>query len=157
MVFDPVMTDTARYADVVLPATTFLERTELSRGYGALVLQEAHAVIEPVGEARPNHEVFAELCRRVGVARPGDPESAAEISAAILGSSRRGGALRRSLDESQIAYLEQGTAPVQFVDVFPRTSDGKIHLVPEALDREAPRGPLPLPAGGRESAATRSR
>src|SRR5207245_6444807 len=34
VVFDPILTDTARYADVVLPAATFLEREELSRGYG---------------------------------------------------------------------------------------------------------------------------
>ena len=140
VVFDPVMTDTARYADVVLPATTFLERTEISRGYGAFVMQEARAVIPPVGEARPNHEVFAELCRRLGLARPGDPETAEEISGAILGSSRRGAHLRESLDANRIAFLEEGVSPVQFVDTFPRTADGKIHLVPEALDREAPLG-----------------
>jgi anaerobic selenocysteine-containing dehydrogenase len=140
VVFDPVMTDTARYADVVLPATTFLERTEISRGYGAFVMQQAHAVIAPVGEARPNHEVFADLCRRLGLAREGDPETAEEISDAVLGSSRRGAHLRESLAESRIAFLEEGVAPVQFVDTFPRTADGKIHLVPEALDREAPLG-----------------
>jgi anaerobic selenocysteine-containing dehydrogenase len=140
VVFDPVMTDTARYADVVLPATTFLERTEISRGYGAFVMQQAHAVIPPVGEARPNHEVFADLCRRLGLARPGDPETADEISAAVLGSSRRGAQLRASLDEKRIAFLESGIAPVQFVDAFPNTPDRKIHLVPEALDREAPLG-----------------
>ncbi|MGH2628125.1 MAG: molybdopterin-dependent oxidoreductase, partial [Anaerolineales bacterium] len=76
VVFDPVLTDTARYADVVLPAATFLEREELRRGYGAFALQEAKAVIPPVGESRPNHEVFAELCRLTGLTRPGDPETA---------------------------------------------------------------------------------
>ena len=140
VVFDPVMTDTARYADVVLPAATFLERAELSRGYGAFVLQKAAAVVPPAGEARPNHEVFADLCRRTGVARPGDPESADEIASRILGSSRRGDALAKDLDREGIAYLAEGVAPVQFVDAFPRTADGKIDLVPEALDREAPQG-----------------
>ena len=140
VVFDPVMTDTARYADVVLPATTFLERTEISRGYGAFVMQKAEAVIAPVGEARPNHEVFAELCRRLDLARPGDPETAEQIAGAVLASSRRGAHLRRSLDEDGIAFLEEGVAPVQFVDTFPRTADRKIHLVPELLDREAPLG-----------------
>ena len=65
------MTDTALYADVVLPATTFLERTEMSRGYGAYVLQEAPPVIPPVGESRPNHEVFAELCAAGRCRAPG--------------------------------------------------------------------------------------
>ena len=140
VVFDPVMTDTARYADVVLPATTFLERTEISRGYGAFVLQQAEAVIPPVGEARPNHEVFADLCHRLDLARPGDPETASEIAGAVLASSRRSAHLRRSLDEDGIAFLEEGVAPVQFVDTFPRTADRKIDLVPEPLDREAPLG-----------------
>jgi anaerobic selenocysteine-containing dehydrogenase len=140
VVFDPVMTDTALYADIVLPATTFLERTELSRGYGAYALQEAPPVIPPVGESRPNHEVFAELCRRTGVARPGDPETTAEITDAIFWSSRVGGPLREALARDGVALPEVGRNPVQFVDAFPRTADRKIHLVPENLDREAPLG-----------------
>jgi len=140
VVFDPVMTDTARYADVVLPATTFLERDELSRGYGAYVLQEAAAVIPPVGESRPNHEVFAELCRRTGVAAPGEPESARDLADAILAAHPGGAAMRRDLAEGALAYPGFGPVPIQFVDVFPRTADRKIHLVPEALDREAPAG-----------------
>ena len=140
VVFDPVMTDTALYADVVLPATTFLERDELSRGYGAYVLQYGAAVIPPVGESRPNHDVFAELCRRTGVAKPGDPETAAELTEAVLAASARGGELRESLHSGGVAYPAAGSNPVQFVDVFPRTADRKVHLVPESLDREAPAG-----------------
>jgi anaerobic selenocysteine-containing dehydrogenase len=140
VVFDQVRTDTARYADLVLPATTFLERRELSRGYGALVLQDAPAVIAPCGESRSNHEVFAELCRRLGVARAGEPETAEELTAAILRSDPREGEIRRSLREDGVAFPEGGPAPVQFVDVLPRTPDGKVHLVPEELDREAPQG-----------------
>ena len=140
VVFDPVMTDTARYADVVLPAAAFLERRELSRGYGALVLQDAEAVVEPAGEARPNHEVFAELCRRSGVARPGDPETADALVDALLATSPRGASLRRDLDERGYAVPPEGGSPVQFVDTFPRTADRRVHLVPESLDREAPAG-----------------
>jgi len=140
VVFDPVMTDTARYADVVLPAATFLERTELSRGYGAFVLQKAVAAVPPAGEARPNHEVFAELCRRTGVARADDPESAEDIASVLLRTSRRGEALAKDLSRDGVAFLAEGVAPVQFVDAFPRTPDGKIYLVPEDLDREAPEG-----------------
>ncbi|MGH9400039.1 MAG: molybdopterin-dependent oxidoreductase, partial [Thermoanaerobaculia bacterium] len=93
VVFDPVMTNTALYADVVLPATTFLERDELSRGYGAMVLQRSRPAIPPVGESRPNHEVFAELTRRTGLCRESEPETAEEIAAALLASSREAEAL----------------------------------------------------------------
>jgi anaerobic selenocysteine-containing dehydrogenase len=140
VVFDPVLTDTARYADVVLPAAAFLERRELSRGYGALVLQDAEAVVEPAGEARANHDVFGELCRRTGVARPGDPETADELVDAILATSPRAEELRRDLDTRGFAVPAEGDAPVQFVDSFPQTADRKAHLVPEDLDREAPAG-----------------
>jgi anaerobic selenocysteine-containing dehydrogenase len=140
VVFDSVLTDTARYADVVLPAAAFLERRELSRGYGAFVLQDARPVAAPAGEARPNHEVFAQICRQVGLSRPGDTETADELARSILSQSPRAAELERELQQSGIAYPEFGRNPVQFVDVFPRTADQKIHLFPEELDREAPLG-----------------
>jgi anaerobic selenocysteine-containing dehydrogenase len=137
VVFDPVLTDTARYADLLLPATTFLEHEELAKGYGALVLHRAAPVIAPVGEARPNYRVFADLCARLGLARPDDPDDAAGLAAALLSRSPR---VRGELDRDGIAAPDCGPAPVQFVDVFPRTADRKVDLVPEALDREAPLG-----------------
>ncbi len=140
VVYDPVLTDTARYADVVLPATTFVERDEISRGYGAYVLQEAAAVIPPVGESRPNHEVFAELCRLTGVFRPGDSETGPELTRDLLRSSPRGAELRASLDGGRVAQPHFGGTPVQFVDVFPNTPDRKVNLVPQRLDEEAPEG-----------------
>ncbi len=140
VVFDPVLTDTARYADVILPAATFLERREISRGYGALVLQDAPAVVPPAGEARPNHEVFAELCRRTGVAEPGDPETAEELACALYGSTRRGADLQAAAGRGEPGFPPEGPRPVQFVDAFPQTADGRIHLVPETLDAEAPGG-----------------
>jgi anaerobic selenocysteine-containing dehydrogenase len=140
VVFDPVLTDTARYADVVLPASTFLERREVSRGYGALILQDAKAVVAPAGEARSNQDVFGELCRRTGVALPGDPESDDALAEALLASSPRGRELRSALDRGERPAPAEGPRPVQFVDVFPRTAGGKIRLLPEELDREAPGG-----------------
>jgi anaerobic selenocysteine-containing dehydrogenase len=140
VVFDPVMTDTARYADVVLPATTFLERSELSRGYGAYVLHRTEPAIPPVGESRPNHEVFAELCHRTGVARPGDPETAEEIVADVLQGHAWADRLRGELGETGSAYPGFGLSPIQFVDLFPRHADRKARLVPAELDEEAPGG-----------------
>jgi anaerobic selenocysteine-containing dehydrogenase len=140
VVFDQMLTDTARYADVLLPATTFLERTELSRGYGAMVLQKASAVIDPIGEARSNHEVFAELCRKTGVSRPGEPETSDEILHAILESGSEAMRLRAAIEQNGVAYPDAGPHPVAFADVFPRTADRKMHLAPAELDREAPLG-----------------
>src|SRR5262249_8286321 len=54
IVFDQVMTDTARYADLILPNTTFLEGYDLVKSYGPWTLSLGKPVIEPVGEARSN-------------------------------------------------------------------------------------------------------
>ena len=55
VVFDQVLTDTAMYADVVLPATTFLEHYDFARGYGPITLQLGKPVIDAVGESRIEH------------------------------------------------------------------------------------------------------
>ncbi len=169
VVFDQVMTDTARYADLVLPATTFLEHRELRRGYGATILAEGSPVIEPVAEARPNYRVFADLCDRLGLSRDGEPESPEDLVAGLLAQSGRAEELRAALDDPGVADPGVGRAPVQFVDLFPATPDRKVHLVPEDLDREAPgslyayrgdpateRAPLALisPATGRTVSST---
>ena len=78
VVFDQVMTDTARYADVLLPSTTFLENYDLARGYGSISLRLARPVIEPVGEARSNAEVFSELVERLDVQESSDPRGELE-------------------------------------------------------------------------------
>jgi anaerobic selenocysteine-containing dehydrogenase len=84
--------------------------------------------------------VFAELCRRTGVARPGDPETAADLTREILAGGGRGASLRESLDRGGLAAPAFGVTPVQFVDAFPRTADGRVHLAPPELDVEAPGG-----------------
>jgi anaerobic selenocysteine-containing dehydrogenase len=150
VVFDPVRTDTARWADLLLPATTFLEHHELVKGYGSLLLQQAPPVVEPAGEARPNYQVFADLCDRLGLARPQDPEGPAALGRALLGGAPR---VREELARDGLALPDCGFSPVQFVDVFPRTPDRKVDLVPAALDREAPEGLYayrePSPEGAR--------
>lgn len=140
VVFDQVLTDTARYADLVLPATTFLEHRELSRGYGSTVLQEIHPVISPVGASRSNYEVFADLCRRMEVSKVTEPESAAELQDCLLEKDPRRTEIRSALKEKRLALPECGPSPIQFVDVLPRTPDGKIHFFSEELDQEAPCG-----------------
>jgi anaerobic selenocysteine-containing dehydrogenase len=134
VVFEQVFTDTTRYADVVLPATTFLEHYDIAKAYGPISLQLVRPVIEPVGEARPNAEVFSDLAARVGV---GDAEEETDTLLRIAG---RLPAAAASVMEAGTAEPPFGGRPIQFVDVFPLTPDRKIDLYPEALDREAPLG-----------------
>jgi anaerobic selenocysteine-containing dehydrogenase len=138
VVFDQVFTDTALYADVVLPATTFLEHYEFVRSYGPISLQLARPIIEPVGESRSNPEVFADLTRRTGLDREADPADELEAMLQVLDGlpAPHGDELR----ERSKAVAPFDGRPIQFVDVMPRTPDGKVHLFPEHLDREAPRG-----------------
>ncbi|HBL28375.1 MAG TPA: molybdopterin-binding oxidoreductase [Acidobacteria bacterium] len=137
IVSEQVWTDTAHLADLVLPATTFFEHDEMSRGYGAMILNASTAVAEPAGEARPNYAVFADLCRRLGLDRPGEPETPDELRAALLHRSPR---IQADTARDGFSFPDTGWTPVQFVDAFPLTPDRKIHLVPPALDQEAPRG-----------------
>ncbi len=140
VVFDAVWTDSARQANVVLPATTFLEHHELGRGYGAMLLQRARPVVAPVADARPNYDVFADLVRRCGLARAGDPDGPDELVAALLQSTPQGPRLAAELASHDRAFPGCGPSPIQFVDVFPATPDRKAHLHPDNLDREAPAG-----------------
>jgi len=140
VVHEQVMTDTARLADVVLPATAFLEHRELRRGYGAMRLYDSPAVATAPGEARTNNQLFGALIERFGLGRPGDPVDDDALVAAILGASPHGGALRAQLDTDGVASPPGVDRPIAFVDVFPATPDGKIHLVPAQLDAQAAEG-----------------
>jgi anaerobic selenocysteine-containing dehydrogenase len=138
VVFDQVLTDTAMYADVVLPATTFLEHYDFAKGYGPFTLQLAKPVIDQVGESRSNAEVFMDLARRLDMARDGDPED--DLDAMLGALSAMPDDIGTELRERWQAQAPFGGRPVQFVDVFPRTPDQKVDLFPAALEREAPQG-----------------
>lgn len=128
VVFDQVRTDSARYADVLLPATTFLEHYDIARGYGNYALQLVKPVIEPVGEARPNVVVFSELAARLGV---GVDEDETDTLLRITAGLPDG--LATGVMEQRAVAPETGARPIQMIDVTPRTPDGRIHLYPASL------------------------
>ena len=66
VVHEQFFTDTTDYADIVLPATTFFEHKDLQTAYGHYYLQVSDQAIEPLGECRPNVEVFRALAGRMG-------------------------------------------------------------------------------------------
>ena len=135
VVYEQVVTDTARYADVLLPATTFLENYDIAKGYGPISLQLVKPVIEPTGEARPNVEVFSELAARLGLG-----EAEEEIDTLLRIASRLPSAVSTELMATGSASPPFGGAPIQFADVFPLTADRKIDLFPAALHEGAPAG-----------------
>jgi len=66
VVHEQFFTDTTDYADIVLPATTFFEHKDLQKAYGHYYLQVSNQAIAPLGECRPNMEVFRALAQRMG-------------------------------------------------------------------------------------------
>lgn len=69
-VHEQFMTDTARLADIVLPATTFLEHDDIYTASGHTFLQVARAVIPAPGECRSNHNFIGQLAKRLGIQHP---------------------------------------------------------------------------------------
>lgn len=80
VVHEQVWTDTARYADLVLPATTHLEHSDLYMSYWHGVLQWADPVISPLGESRSNIELFQELARNMGFSEACFQDSTEDIA-----------------------------------------------------------------------------
>jgi len=138
IVFDQVMTDTALFADVVLPATTFLEGYDFAKAYGPLNIDLGRPVIDAVGESRSNADVFGELCSRFGFI--GDDEPSGELDLLVRVLDSLPGTIGDALRNDQRPVPPFGDRPIQFVDVFPNTSNRKVDLFPEALEASTPIG-----------------
>lgn len=135
VVVDQVMTDTAMYADIVLPAVTFLEGNDLRAGYGSYVVGAVKPVISPRGEARSNGRIFAALGLRMGwsdVAFLRSDEETVALAARSVKS--RGKTFSGVMNSTGVmTYDFPGPSPVQFQTVYPQTADGKIDLCPKVL------------------------
>ena len=138
VVFEQVMTDTAMYADVILPNTTFLEGYDFAKGYGPISLELGRPVIDAVGEARTNADVFGALCARLDLLKADEPVGELDLMVKVLNSLPE--SIGNALREGAMATPPCGPAPVQFVDVFPNTPDKKVDLFPAALDPTTPMG-----------------
>jgi anaerobic selenocysteine-containing dehydrogenase len=90
VVHEQVMTDSAHYADIVLPATTSMEHLDVYRSFGQFYLQLAEPVIPPVGEARSNWDVCRALARALdlpGAVAHYDRGPEAAVRAALAGGA----------------------------------------------------------------------
>jgi anaerobic selenocysteine-containing dehydrogenase len=86
VVHDIFMTDTADYADIVLPATTQLEHTDVHKSYGHLYVLANNPAIAPLGEAKPNSEVFRLLAKRMGFTEACFDDTDEDLCRQALGS-----------------------------------------------------------------------
>jgi anaerobic selenocysteine-containing dehydrogenase len=86
-VHEQFMTETAAMADIVLPATTFLEHDDVYIASGHTFLQVTRKIIEPYAESRSNHDVLRGLARRLGASHPGFEMTEWEIIDHLLKAS----------------------------------------------------------------------
>ena len=155
VVHDVFLTDTADYADIVLPATTQLEHVDVHSSYGHLYVLANNPAIAPVGEAKPNTEVFRLLAERMGFEERCFRESDEDIArhAFVATHPRAEGLDWETLRQEGWQRLN---VPAQFAPFaqgnFP-TPSGKCEFYSETLRRQGV-DPLPTYTPPRESAAS---
>lgn len=124
-VHEQFMTDTARYADVVLPATMFLEHPDAYTASGHTTLQVAKPVITVPGECRDNHYVITELAKRLNADHPGFAKSPWDLLEDLFAKSGH--------PDPETVWQERGHDTVldfrrqHFLDGFSH-ADGKFHF-----------------------------
>ena len=87
VVHERFLTDTARYADIILPATTSLEHDDIYYSYGHYTIQRGNAVIPPVGESKSNWQVFQLLAEAMGLDDPFFRQSEQELIQQLIAST----------------------------------------------------------------------
>ena len=138
VVHDPFLSVTARYADIVLPAATYLESEDLYRAYGTYYVQYAPAAVAPQGEARSNFRLAQDLAQRLGLDDPAFRMTPEEAMALLLRGAKGPAA---TLD---VATLRSGR-PIRLAPAGGqefRTPSGKLEFYSEQL---AAQGLAPMP------------
>jgi anaerobic selenocysteine-containing dehydrogenase len=146
VVHERFMTDTAKYADVVLPSTSSLEHSDIYRAYGNYCIQRVKPVVPPVGQSKPNWEVFSLLARAMGFSEPFFRQSAEDLIRHVLSLPAP---LRKGIDEKNFAAGKAVELPLpEGYKTTYKTPSGKIEIFnPEETH------PLPCylpPHGGKE-------
>jgi anaerobic selenocysteine-containing dehydrogenase len=127
-VHEQFMTETARLADVVLPATMFMEHDDIYQAGGHSHIQIGPKLIDPPGECRPNHEVLQELAIRLGARHPGFDMTAMELVDATLQAS--GWPDAATVLRERWIDAQPGFAASHFLDGFGHR-DGRFHFAPD--------------------------
>jgi anaerobic selenocysteine-containing dehydrogenase len=127
-VHEQFMTETARAADIVLPATMFVEHDDFYRGGGHQYIIFGPKLIEAPGECRNNHEVLCALAERLGAVHPGFAMSPRELIDWTLRKSGRG--TLAEFEAGRWIDCQPDFAAAHFVDGFP-WPDGKFRFKPD--------------------------
>jgi anaerobic selenocysteine-containing dehydrogenase len=123
VVLEQFMTDTAEHADVVLPVTTQLEHLDVVFSWGHHYVTWNEPAIEPVGEAKPNTEVFRLLADHMGLDDPCFREGDAELADALLAGFEENG-----LRERGWTKVDLGQGPVPHAQGGFGTETGRVAL-----------------------------
>jgi anaerobic selenocysteine-containing dehydrogenase len=143
VVHDQLHTDTVDFADIVLPAATFLETQDLYFAYGHNYLQMAEPVLPPPGEAKANAEVFRLLAAKMGFDDPCFRDSDEDIIRQLLNSEHPfiKGITYEQLQREKRVRLQLGAEPGEFRPYAEGnfgTKDGKADLGAAVLDYVPP-------------------
>ena len=115
VVHDLFFNDTTDYADYVLPATTFLEHTDIQGAYGHYFVQLSDKAIEPLGEARPNVWLFGELAQRMGFSEDCFRDTQEQMIRQALAIGLDGRSTNKGMEHISLEDLEeQGHIPLEF-------------------------------------------
>lgn len=127
-VHEQFMTETAKMADILLPATTFVEHDDIYQGGGQNHIMMGAKVIEPLGECRSNHDVISALAKRLGAQHPAFDMTAMELIDATLTASRYPDA--KSLMQSKWMDCQIPYDDAHYLNGFGHP-DGKFHFTPD--------------------------
>ncbi len=140
VVLDQLQTDTADFADIVLPATTFLEHTDLYKSYGHYYLQLARPALPAPGEARSNQDVFRLLAERMGFTEPCFRDSNDDMIRTALDTTHphlRGITLE-ALEQNHFIRLNLPDPFLPFAEGGFGTPSGKCEFHAETIDFQPP-------------------
>ncbi len=127
-VHEQFLTETAELADIVLPATMFLEHDDFYQSGGHTHLQVTRALINPFAECRSNHHVLADLAQRMGYSHPGFDCDARELIDHSLQETGLPG--ESTLHERHWHDCAPGFETANFLDGF-ATPDRRFHFAPD--------------------------
>jgi len=138
VVHEQFMTDTCQYADIILPATTSLEQTDLHRSYWHLYIQLNEPAIKPLGEAKSNTETFRLLAKGMGYTEDcfNDTDEDLVRQALDTDSPYLKGITYETLKEKKFIKINyDGKHFMPFKEGFP-TKSGKVEITSKELEKK---------------------